>query len=119
MLQVGQLVEKHISEAQENGEFDNLPGSGKRLKLNDDSLVPEALRVVCRFMKNAGFLPPELDLRREAFALHELMAHIASQDEQDAGYSLLNIRLQQARQSKDFLQGRYAPLLYQHLSGDD
>ncbi|MFB9085023.1 DnaJ family domain-containing protein [Erwinia tracheiphila] len=55
MLQVGQLVEKHISEAQENGEFDNLPGSGKRLKLNDDSLVPEALRVVCRFMKNAGF----------------------------------------------------------------
>ncbi|WP_407927891.1 DnaJ family domain-containing protein [Izhakiella capsodis] len=30
------------------------------LKLNDDSLVPEALRLVYCMLKNAGFLPPEL-----------------------------------------------------------
>lgn len=52
-------------EALERGDFDNLPGAGRPLLLDDDSHIPESLRMAYRVMKNAGVLPPELDLRRE------------------------------------------------------
>jgi len=54
------LVERRIQAAIARGEFDNLPGAGRPLALDDDPLVPEELRVACRLLKNAGFMPPEL-----------------------------------------------------------
>jgi Domain of unknown function (DUF1992) len=55
------LVERRIREAQQRGEFSGLPGEGKPLTLEDDRLVPEELRVAYRILKNAGFVPPEVD----------------------------------------------------------
>jgi hypothetical protein len=37
------IAERKILEAQKNGEFDNLPGKGKPLQLEDDSQIPEEL----------------------------------------------------------------------------
>jgi hypothetical protein len=54
------LVEKKIQEAMACGDFDNLPGAGRPLDLDDDALVPEALRVANRILKNAGLAPPEV-----------------------------------------------------------
>jgi len=54
------LVERRIESAIARGEFDNLPGAGKPLALDDDPLVPEELRVAYRLLKNAGYVPPEL-----------------------------------------------------------
>lgn len=59
------LVERRIAQAREAGAFDDLPGAGKPLALDDDALVPEALRVAHRILKNAGYLPPEVARRRE------------------------------------------------------
>ncbi|WP_158782202.1 DUF1992 domain-containing protein [Pantoea sp. BAV 3049] len=123
MWLIDQLVEQHIFEAQKNGEFDNLPGSGKKLKLDDDSHVPEELRAAYRLMKNSGFLPPELEMRREAIELNELLAGVGPQDEQYAVQSkrltLLTIKLRQAGMSTDFLQGGYASRLHQRFSGEE
>jgi hypothetical protein len=47
-------------EAVSRGEFDDLPGAGRPLDLNDDPLVPQELRVAYRILKNAGYLPPEV-----------------------------------------------------------
>ncbi len=55
------IAEQRIAEAIENGDFDDLPGSGKPLELDDDSLVPEELRLAYRVLKNAGFVPPEIE----------------------------------------------------------
>lgn len=55
------LVERRIAEAMARGEFDDLPGAGKPLALDDDPLVPAEVRVAYRLLKNAGFLPPELE----------------------------------------------------------
>jgi len=55
------LVEQRISEAMARGDFDNLPGAGKPLQLDDDTLVPEEERVAFRIMKNAGYLPSEVE----------------------------------------------------------
>ncbi|MCX8963332.1 DUF1992 domain-containing protein [Erwinia psidii] len=123
MWLIDQLAEQHISEAQKNGEFDNLPGSGRKLELDDDSHVPEALRAAYRLMKNAGFLPPELEIRREAIELHELLAGIDPHDEQYAQQSkrltLLTIKLRQAGMSPNFLQGGYASRLHQRFRGEE
>jgi hypothetical protein len=54
------LVEQRIEAAIARGEFDNLPGAGRPLSLDDDRLVPQELRVAYRLLKNAGYVPPEL-----------------------------------------------------------
>ncbi len=40
MWLLDQWAERHILDAQTKGEFDNLPGSGEPLTLDDDSHVP-------------------------------------------------------------------------------
>lgn len=55
------LVERRIAEAIARGEFDDLPGAGRPLALDDDALAPEEVRVAHRILKNAGFIPPELE----------------------------------------------------------
>jgi hypothetical protein len=78
-----QLAEARIREAIEAGELDNLAGRGRPLQLDDDRLVPEGLRAGYRLLKNAGYLPPELVLRREIADVRELLA--AARCESDRG----------------------------------
>jgi hypothetical protein len=54
------LVEQRIAEAIARGEFDHLPGAGKPLQFDEDTLVPEEERAALRIMKNAGYVPPEV-----------------------------------------------------------
>ena len=67
------LVERRLEEAAANGELSNLPGEGKPLDLQDDGLVPPELRVAYRILKNAGFVPPELEGIAE---VHQLLGAI-------------------------------------------
>lgn len=67
------LVEQRIARAIAEGAFDNLPGAGKPLVLDDDRLIPEDLRVAYRVLKNAGYIPPEIEERREIADLAALM----------------------------------------------
>jgi hypothetical protein len=49
------LAERRIGEAIERGEFDDLPGAGQPLDLDDlDPLLPEELRMAWRILRNAG-----------------------------------------------------------------
>ena len=73
MWLIDQLVEARISDALERGEFDNLPGAGKALQLADDALVPEELRAAYRLLKNAGYLPPALQIRRQIADVEQLL----------------------------------------------
>jgi len=73
MLAFDWLVEKKISEALARGELDGLPGAGRPLALDDDRLVPEDLRMAYRILKNAGFVPPEVEARREIADLERLL----------------------------------------------
>ena len=63
------LIERRIDEARRAGAFDDLPGAGRPLELDDDRLVPEELRVAWRILKNAGFVPPEVEALRDLDAL--------------------------------------------------
>ena len=67
------VVEERIREAIRQGVFDDLPGAGKPLLLDDDTMVPEDLRMGYRILKNSGFVPPELETRKEAVDLLRLI----------------------------------------------
>lgn len=89
MLFLERIAERRISEAIERGEFDDLPGLGKPLELDDDSHITPELRVAYRILKNAGALPPELELRREiADAESLLLAATSAEDRATAGRKL-------------------------------
>ena len=67
------IAEQKIAEAIARGELDDLPGAGKPLELDDDSNVPEDLRLAWRILKNAGFVPPEVESLREVGQLEQLV----------------------------------------------
>lgn len=68
------IAEKKIAEAIERGELDDLPGAGRPLELDDDALVPEDLRLAYRILKNAGYVPPEVEALNEISQLEQFVA---------------------------------------------
>jgi hypothetical protein len=59
------IAEERIQAAIRRGEFENLPGAGKPLRLDEDPLVPAEVRIANRILKNAGLVPVEVEQRRE------------------------------------------------------
>jgi DnaJ-like protein len=66
------IVETLIKEAQERGEFDNLPGKGKPIDLTAYFETPEELRLVQSVLKNAGMTSPEVLLLKEIAELRQV-----------------------------------------------
>jgi hypothetical protein len=66
------LAERKIAEAVSRGELDDLPGAGRPLDLGDDALVPEELRLAYRILKNAGYVPPEVETLNQIAELERL-----------------------------------------------
>ena len=73
MLLLDLIAERKIAEAIARGELDNLPGRGRPLDFGDDALVPAELRMAWRILKNAGFVPPEVEALRELGELERCM----------------------------------------------
>src|SRR5256885_1271007 len=51
------IAERRIQEAIKAGEFDNLPGSGKPLRDDDNPFVPAEMRAAFKVLANSGFAP--------------------------------------------------------------
>ena len=65
------LAEQRILEAVRNGDFDHLPGAGRPLVFEDEPFVSPEQRMANHILRNAGFAPPEIGLRRESAGLEE------------------------------------------------
>jgi hypothetical protein len=75
------LAEQRIREAMERGEFDALPRFGEPLRFESDALVPDDLKLAYKILRDGGFLPPEMELRREIATLEALLAEVEDGDE--------------------------------------
>ena len=80
-LAVQRIVEERIQQAYRDGLFDNLPGKGKPLEMDDDSRIPPTLRTSFRILKNAGILPPEIQIRREISSLRQMLELVEDEEE--------------------------------------
>lgn len=99
MILLDQIAEARIQEAIDRGELRGLPGEGRPLHLDDDSAVPEELRVAYRILKNAGFLPPELQWRQELREAEQLLQQLPESERSRgrARLELLQMRLAASR----------------------
>ena len=100
------IIERKIKEAQEKGEFDNLPGKGEPLKLEDDSGVPEDLRMAYKILKNADCLPPEIELKEEIRQMEDMLAGIPDEKERYRLIKTINLKITRLN-----MMGRKSPLL--------
>ena len=91
MLLIDSLAEERIEAAIRRGDFEQLPGSGQPLELDDDSAVPEGLRAGYRLLKNSGCLPPELLLRNEIREVESLLNHAESTELEASLYRRLQL----------------------------
>ncbi|WP_404431249.1 DnaJ family domain-containing protein [Sutcliffiella horikoshii] len=96
------LTDEKIRKAYEDGEFENLPGYGKRLELEDLSNVPPEMRMAYKMMKNAGMME-EQQVRTEIEYLEDLIEGAHSDVEEARLNQRLTekqLRLQQLIQKK-------------------
>lgn len=63
------FIEAQIKKAMAEGEFDDLPGKGQPLDLKAYFETPEHLRMCYSILKNADFIPEEVQLLKEIEAL--------------------------------------------------
>lgn len=90
---IERIAERRIREAIDRGEFDGLPGAGKPLALDEDIDVPPELRVAYRILKNSGFVPPEVELRRDIENVEQLLASALTSNERRAAGQRLDFLL--------------------------
>lgn len=67
------LIEQRINDAKRKGAFDNLPGTGKPLDLEENCNIHEDLRLAYKILKNADCIPPELEVRKEIKKTEDLL----------------------------------------------
>ena len=68
------IAERRISKAIKEGRFTTSSWHGKPLPQNGDRFVPADLRMAYKILKNSGYLPPEIETRKEIHKIEELIA---------------------------------------------
>ena len=99
MVQYESWADRLIREAQERGEFDNLPGAGKPLQLDDD---PDWW-IKAKFAREnlEPLLPTSLALRREVDQLPEALAKVRTEAEAEAIVEDLKRRIRESHARPD------------------
>ncbi|MBV9491568.1 MAG: DUF1992 domain-containing protein [Verrucomicrobia bacterium] len=101
---MGLGIEKIIQEWLATTSSEDLPGKGKPLNLDEYFRWPEELRFAYSIMKNAGYVPEEVELLREIGSLKEKIDHCADSAQKrflcqqlEHCQVSLNLRLEQRR----------------------
>ena len=85
------IAEKRIEEAISKGELDDLPGQGQPLRLEEDQLIAPEMRMAYRVLKNAGYIPEEVILRKEIARIEELMVGLEEGEIRARAITRLNL----------------------------
>jgi len=101
MFAFQRIVEKRIKEAQKRGAFDDLPGSGEPLEFEDDSRIPEDLRLAYKILKNADFLPPELHLKKEIRQMEDMLENIPDERERCRMIKSINYKIMKLNMTRN------------------
>jgi hypothetical protein len=90
---ISRIAEERIRKAVEEGVFEKLKNEGKQLSFEDETWVPEDLKMAYRVLKNAGHIPPELELKKEIMNLRSLVETIDDDAERMKKLAELNYKL--------------------------
>lgn len=122
MWLLDRLAEERIEQARARGELDDLPGRGRPLRLDDDAMVPAELRPAYRLLKNAGYLPEEMQLHRDIHDAEALLCAARTEEERataGARLRLLLSRLGGSRAACLLTQEAYLQRIRDRIQHDD
>jgi len=71
---LARIAERKILEAIESGELRSEKWKNKPLPLDDDRFVPDDLKMAYKILKNSGYLPPEIEAKKEIKKIEDLIA---------------------------------------------
>lgn len=75
------MAEEKIQAGLRDGVFENLPGKGQPQKFEDISAVPKDLSVGYKVLKNTGYLPEEIQIRKDLVTLNDLIRCCTDEEE--------------------------------------
>ncbi|WP_018879155.1 DUF1992 domain-containing protein [Thioalkalivibrio sp. ALE9] len=93
-------IEAKLADAARRGAFDDLPGAGRPLELDDDRAVPEELRMAYRVLKNAGYVPEAVRIRGEIASAEALLQAADDEASRQHAARLLLDRLNQSGEGR-------------------
>ena len=67
------IAEQRIAKAIEEGTLKTEGWKNRPLPLEDNSFVPEDLKMAYKVLKNSGYVPPEVETRKEIQKLEDLI----------------------------------------------
>ncbi|WP_320171534.1 DnaJ family domain-containing protein [Maridesulfovibrio sp.] len=94
------IAEAKIKEAERNGEFDDLPCKGRPIEYEDDSMIPQELRMAYKALKNAGYLPPEMQLTKDIHSALDLLEHMEDEKERYVQMQKVNILFERIKSTR-------------------
>jgi len=94
------IVEERIRMAQLKGEFENLQGKGRPLVLDDDSAIPEDLRLAYKILKNADCIPREIELKKDICRTEEMLSGVEDAEEKYRLIKKLNLLIKNLNTSR-------------------
>ena len=75
------IAEQKIAEAMKTRDFTSEKWKNKPLPLDNDRNIPDDLKMAYKILKNSGYLPPEVEEKKEVQRLEELI--VATEDEHE------------------------------------
>ncbi len=87
------IAEQKIARAMQERDFNSPKWKNKPLPLDDDRFVPDDLKMAYKILKNSGYLPPEIEARKEVKKLEDLIACTEDEHERLKQMKKLNVLL--------------------------
>ena len=94
------IAERKISQAIEDGSLNFAKWKNMPLPKDDDPLVPDDLKIAYKMLKNAGYLPPEIEAKKEIQTLEEMIARTEDEHVRLKQMKKLNVLLMKLEASR-------------------
>jgi hypothetical protein len=96
------IAEQKIAEAMRERDLNSPKWKNKPLPLEDDRFVPDDLKMAYKILKNSGYLPPEIETRKEVKKMEDLIASTEDEHERLKQMKKLNVLLMKVDANRQF-----------------
>ena len=96
------IAEQKIAQAIEDGTLQTDSWKNKPLPLDDDSFVPSDLKMAYKILKNSGFVPPEVETRKDIHKLEDLIRNTEDEHQRVKQMKKLNLLLMKLDSQRNF-----------------
>ena len=96
------IAEQRIAQAMQERDLNSPKWKNKPLPQDDDGFVPAELKMAYKILKNSGFLPPEIEDRKEIQRLEDMIASTEDEHERLRQMKKLNVLLMKVDANRSF-----------------